>query len=474
MGKTRREFLKASGAGIAVTFMPSAFSLPAKAGKSEGDKEKRRPNILYLHVHDIGRYCQPYGYPVPTPNMQRLAEEGVLFHQAFTAGPTCSPSRASLLTGQLPHSCGMMGLTGPVFKRRGFKLNDPKQHIVNTLKKAGYRSSLIGIQHVARRAKELGYDEMVRLADVDEETKKKGGKFIFNEKVGKTAVKWLGNTPKEPFFVSVGFEMTHRHFIEPGPNEDPRYCRPPEPIPNTAQTRRDMAGFKACVRFLDEKYGEVLQALEKNGLKDNTLVICTTEHGIAFPTMKCNLTDHGIGVMLIMRGPGGFTGGRVVDAMVSQIDIFPTVCELLGIETPGWVQGKSFMPVIRGEVDEINEQIISEVTYHGVYEPKRAVRTKRWKYIKRFGGRQKPVSWNCDPGPGKDLWLEHGWDERFVPDEYLYDLMFDPMERDNLFYSPDPEIKKILEQMRARLEKSMKETADPLLKGPVPDPAIES
>ena len=93
----------------------------------------RRPNILYIHSHDTGRYVQPYGHAIPTPHIQRLAEEGVLFRKAFCAAPTCSPSRASLLTGQHAHNSGMLGLA-----HRGFKLNDYKQHWLYTLRGLGY------------------------------------------------------------------------------------------------------------------------------------------------------------------------------------------------------------------------------------------------------------------------------------------------------------------------------------------------
>ena len=101
------------------------------------------PNILYLHSHDTGRYIQPYGYAVPTPHIQKLAEEGILFRQAYCAAPTCSPSRASLLTGQCPHSNGMLGLA-----HRGFALNDYHRHILHTLRPAGYFSAEVGTQAI--------------------------------------------------------------------------------------------------------------------------------------------------------------------------------------------------------------------------------------------------------------------------------------------------------------------------------------
>ena len=125
-----------------------------------------RPNILYLHSHDTGRYVQPYGYPVPTPNIQHLADQGVLFRQAFCAAPVCSGSRASLLTGQSTHATGMLGLA-----HRGWRLSHPERHIVHPLREAGYWSCMIGEQHVSVDPNEVGYDRVVavdtnRVSDV--------------------------------------------------------------------------------------------------------------------------------------------------------------------------------------------------------------------------------------------------------------------------------------------------------------------
>ena len=415
----------------------------------------RYPNILYIHSHDTGRYVQPYGHAVPTPNIQRLAEEGVLFRQAFCANPTCSPSRASLLTGKWAHSCGMLGLVN-----RGFSMSDYSQHIVHTLRDgAGYHSVLSGLQHVAKDPAQIGYD---RILDGERSP----------EKVVSRTVDFLEHAPPQPFFLDVGFFVTHREFPEPGPDEDPRYCLPPAPMPDTPENRYDMAAYKASARILDNSIGAVLDALNENGLAKNTLVICTTDHGLAFPGMKCNLTDHGIGVMLIMRGPGGFTGGKVCDAMVSHIDVLPTICDLLEIVAPEGVQGNSMMPLIRGEVEAIHDEIFAEVNYHAAYEPQRTVRTQRWKYIRRYSDRQKPVLPNCDGSPTKDVWLQHGWQDRYVAPEQLYDLIFDPNETHNLI--SDSAVTPVLEDMRHRLDHWMLETDDPLLHGPVlPDPGAE-
>jgi arylsulfatase A-like enzyme len=155
--------------------------------------------------------------------------------------------------------------------------------------------------------------------------------------------------------------------------------------------------------------------------------------------------------------------------MVSQTDVFPTLCDLLDIAPPEWLTGVSFVPVLKGEADEINDAIFAEVTYHAAYEPKRAVRTQRYKYIRRFGTRTRPVMPNCDDSPSKDVWLEKGWRNRPVPFEELFDLVFDPQERNNL--AEKAAYADILTDMRGRLNTWMLDTRDPLLEGSVRAPS---
>jgi N-sulfoglucosamine sulfohydrolase len=189
---------------------------------------------------------------------------------------------------------------------------------------------------------------------------------------------------------------------------------------------------------------------------------------MAFPGAKATLTDRGIGVMLIMRGPGGFRGGKASDAMVSHIDIFPTICELVGIGPPDWVQGRSLMPVIRGETEQIRDAIFAEATYHAAYEPQRCIRTPRYKYVRRFDGRTRPVLANTDDSPSKDVWLQAGWPANLVAPEQVYDLVLDPDEACNLAGSPRGD--DLAGELRPRLQTWMEHTGDPLLRGPVPPP----
>ena len=124
------------------------------------------------------------------------------------------------------------------------------------------------------------------------------------------------------------------------------------------------------------------------------------------------------------------------------------------------------MPLVRGEADEINDEVYSEVTYHAAYEPKRAVRTRRWKYIRRFGDRDRPVLSNIDRSPSKTLWIENGWGDRPVAEEYLFDLLFDPNEAHNI--AGEERSIPVLEDMRRRLDDWMQRTDDPIVAGPVP------
>ncbi len=422
----------------------------------------KKPNVLYLQCHDHGRYIQPYGYSVPTPNLQRLASEGTLFRNAFCANPTCSPSRASLLTGRWPHSNGMYGLA-----HRGFRLDNYSQHLVQFLKQHGYHCVLnsSGAQHVAKKDVEkiIGYDEIL--------DKNFPGKYAASKKVAE----WLKQSFSEPFFMSVGYGNTHRAFPEPARDSaltDPNYVRPPEPIPDTPETRYDMATFNTAAKEQDEEMGNVLKTLEDADLLSNTIVIATTDHGVAFPRMKCNLEDSGIGVYLILRGPG-VPAGKVIDGMASHVDIFPTLCDMLSLDPPEWLQGTSLTPMIAGDADEVRDELFAEVNYHAAEQPMRAVRTKRWKYIKRYYEREVPVLPNCDSSPSKDLWLKHGWDKRPEPRESLYDLVFDPVENNNL--AKNPEYADVLRDMRGRLKKWMEETDDPLLHQkhpPAPEGAV--
>src|SRR6187397_165847 len=232
----------------------------------------------------------------------------------------------------------MLGLA-----HRGYRLADYDHHLVHTLRGAGYTSTLIGEQHLSPDPLDIGYDHIVEIDSTHA------------EKIAPATAALLRDAPKEPFFLSVGFFETHRDYFEPTSVRDALYSLPPANLPDTPETRRDMAAYKASARSLDQGVGAVLNALDEAELAENTLVIFTTDHGLPFPGAKATLTDRGLGVLLIMRGPGGFHGGRVSDALVSQIDLFPTLCEAAGIAAPDHLQGRSLLPLVRGDAREVND-----------------------------------------------------------------------------------------------------------------------
>jgi len=211
---------------------------------------------------------------------------------------------------------------------------------------------------------------------------------------------------------------------------------------------------------MDDSYGAVLAALERNGLAENTLVCCFTDHGLQFPRNMCNLTDQGIAVYLVIRGPG-FTSGAVIDSLVSLIDLAPTVCNVAEIDIPAQVQGSSLLPLVSGKTANLRDELFAEINYHAAYEPTRCVRTDRYKYIRRYDQRDRLVLPNADDTPSKQFLLDHDWRDQPRSQEMLYDLIYDPHEAANL--AEHPEMADVLNDFRSRLDTWMRKTDDPLL-----------
>lgn len=407
-------------------------------------------NFIYVHTHDSGRYMQPYGIAADNPNLMRFAREGFLFRQAHCTAPTCSSSRTGMLTGMAPHSSGMFGLA-----HRGFHMNDFNLHLAHHLHEHGYYTALAGTQHEAISMDLLDYDETFRKKDPDT---RKDSLASLNAALDFLRSKRNGD---KPFFLAFGMKSTHLVYEENHEIEED-YLMTPFPIVNTKETRHDYANYLQSLRTADYCVGAILDEVEKLGLKDDTVIMFTTDHGISFPDCKTTLKDTGTGVALMFTGAGIKHGSS--DAIVSHVDVFPTICDILGVEKPERLQGKSLMPIMNGETDKINDYIFSEVTYHAAYEPMRAVRTDRYKYIRLFGDLKKPLT-NIGDHESKDIYITSPYVYIDRDREQLYDLVADPVERINMVNYP--EYKEIYEELKAVLEKWMKDTNDPLLDGPI-------
>lgn len=437
-------------------------------------------NVVYLHAHDAGRYVQPYGFPFENPNLMAFAREGVLFRKAFCMAPTCGPSRAALTSGQYPHQVGMYGLPGG----QGWLFDDYGKHLVQQFNGWGYLTVLAGVQHEASHADFscIGYQ---RVLEEEAPARAQAGE-CYPETIDKVESFLATHDRDQPFFLSVGIDEPHRdnlkreelnlqgeanrftktRFYDPD-KLDWRYTAPPPWLPDLPEIRKEMESYREGVRIMDEYMGRVLYALRHNGFDTDTLVIVTSDHGIEFPGGKMGLSDQGTQVMLMIRGPEGtpFRGGQVVEPMVTHLDLYPTLCELLGKDVSHKLGGKSLVPLAGGEVEALHEATFAEQTYHGGLEPLRSVRTERYKYIRRHfpsGPRMR----HC--GPTTPVMEAAGWYDRDLGTDELFDLYLDPMEACNR--ADDPGYAAIKAGLAARLEAWMAETGDPFPEGAFPDP----
>lgn len=423
-------------------------------------------NVIYIHTHDSGRILSPYGCAAPTPSLSEFAKDATLFRQAYCVSPTCSPSRAALLTGTYPHENGMLGLA-----QRGFTL-DYEKHLVPFLNKHGFHSVLCGIQHEAgwyldheNGAKLLGYQEDLTNPTDGYRQEDMG---TWDLKNADTAVDYLHSyDKKKPLFLSFGMYSTHRRYPDViDPEIDVNQVTPPYPIPDTKETRIDHARYLTSAKCADTCIGKVLQALKDTDLYEDSIIIFTTDHGLANPFSKCTLFDSGIGVSLLMRTPNSCTKGQAVDHLVSHIDVFPTLCDLLQLEKPKWLRGTSFAnSFVDAQADTRNE-IYAEVSYHTSYEPIRCVRNNRYKYIRYYDTSYLKMNVsNIDESLTKDYFMNHDLTKRVKYKEALYDTLYDMGERCNLI--ENEEVSAIVKDLSDKLELHMKETNDPLCNGEI-------
>ncbi len=389
-----------------------------------------------------------------SPNLDRLAAEGVRFANCYSASTPCSPARGCLMTGRYAHCNGQIGLT-----HRGFPLPDEEKTIVDHLNAAGYLTAHIGLQHER-------HDPLANRYQVnDQET-------THCEAVAQKAATFLRGRAEEggaPFYLNAGFFEVHLPFERPEYRpDDPAAVLVPGWLPDSPRVREELARFNGAIRFMDEAVGVILDALRETGLERDTLVMFTTDHGMAFPRAKGTLYDPGIGVALILRPPPGLDrAGLVVDDLVSHIDIAPTFLDAAGVPIPNSIQGRSFWGLLADGDYEPRECVFAEKNFHDCYDPVRCVRTQHYKYLRSFETRPKVIiSTDIRRSPASDeMWP---WAAEPREAEELYDLRADPLEMKNI--AAGPEAASVREELAARLDEWMQQTADPLLTGPLPAP----
>lgn len=416
-------------------------------------------NIVYLHCHDAGRWLSPYGCPVRTPQLAAFARTALRFDEAHCAAPTCSPSRVAMLTGLSPHEAGMVGLA-----HRGFAMTRPERHLAVRLRAHGYETALAGIQHEWAFQAPLPYEHVLPRESPQGVSSPENDWFVATR-----AAAFLRERRRDrPLFLSCGFYFPHRVFPPVEVERLPTADALPAGLPDVPPVRDDFAGYATAVSRMDDALGLVMRAVEETCPKEETVVLFTTDHGPAFPGMKCRLGAAGTGVALLLRTPDLARPGVATAELVSQIDLYPTLGDYAGLE-PLAGEGRSLRPLLRGGSLAARPGVFSEVSFHVAYEPMRAVRTMTHLYVRRFDLGNHPAMANVDEGPAKRWCEAHGQLGAPVLEEELYDLRLDPGETTDL--AADPAHAEVLRELRMQLAGWMERTSDPLRLGKVPAPA---
>ena len=421
-----------------------------------------KPNIILFISHDQGQFLGCYDTPatpnsLQTPNLDKLAKDGIRFTNYFCTAPQCSPSRGSIQTSLYPHQNGLMGLVN-----RGWSLPSSNKTIPMYLRESGYSTHLIGLQHEARDVNTLGYDSFSkRMKDYKYDTDR-----MFSEYES-----FLENhrNDEKPFYLNIGTIEIHRPFIIWSQANDNYSVKVPPFLPDNDKVRKDLSLFYGIINPVDEAIGKIIEVLERTGLREKTLFIYTTDHGSPFPRAKCTLYDPGIKTLLIMNCSNQilFKGGKVFDQMISNIDLMPTLLDFIGAEIPENIEGKSFLPVLKDPTVLFRSEIFTEKNFHEIYDPLRSVRTKEFKYIRNFEPSEYLYQIPLD--------IERGLSGQGLKDkikmkranEELYDLKNDPNEDTNLIN--DLAYEAVIIELRQALTNWMKKTNDPLLKGKIKD-----
>jgi len=451
-GKTfsRRSFLASVGAAAVA---PGALLRRAVEGE---EKDGNRPNLVMVlsddhTITDTGCYGSK---AVRTPNIDRLAREGMRFDCAFTPTAMCVPSRASLYTGLYPMRHGAWPNHSRVY--------DNTRSLPHYLKPLGYRVAVAGKTHF-RPTELFPFEVLCSPGDVTNLRLAAVEKFIEAAKSG-------------PFCLFVCTSDPH----VPWPEEseyDPAKTDMPPYLLDTPATRKWMTRYYSEVSRADRLLGAVDKLLARHGLTDKTLLVYSSDQGGQWPYAKWNLYDASIRVPFVARWPGKVRPGTGTEAMVSFVDVAATWIDLAGGKPPAALDGRSFAGVLTGRADTHHEAIFATSSRDGNMNnyPMRAIRTKTHKYILNLApdreysthitkspklnraGREYIPEWaeraKADAAAAK---LYHGYLRR--PPEELYDLRVDPHERNNL--AADPKHRQLTASLRKRLEAWMKRQGD--------------
>ncbi|MYC64981.1 MAG: sulfatase [Acidobacteriia bacterium] len=407
-------------------------------------------NFLIFIADDQGEGdLSIYGHPtLRTPNIDRLAREGMRFDNAFLTISSCSPSRSSILTGRYPHSTGAEDLHMP--------LPADQTTMARRLRRENYYNVSVGKWHLGD-AEQNHWDVVVDCA----------GKETAAE-----AIKALSERPMDrPFFFWVASKDPHRPFDEnaiPNPHRPADVVVPPY-LPDHPLIRQDLALYYDEVTRFDTHVGEILAELGRQGVLDSTLIAYVSDNGMPFPRAKTTLYDSGIRTPMIVRLPGTVPAGSVQKGLFSVVDLAPTLLDVAGYGLDS-AQGASAAAMLRNPEASGREAIYAEANWHDFEQFTRAVRTERFLLVRNYYW-EKPL-WNSVDSINSITWSGYLQAQRagrlteaqeFLfreprPYEELYDLQVDPMSLRNL--SDDPAYAAELNQLRTLMDNWRVDTKD--------------
>lgn len=457
--------------------------------------EEERPNILIVISDDQSfPHASAYGAKfVNTPAFDRIAREGILFINGWAPSPGCSPSRAAMLTGRYPWQIEEAGTHASLF---------PKKYVVmpDLLEAAGYWVGFTGKGWAPGEAREWSRNP-AGPAFQDKKNEPPHAHIVDIDYAANFEA-FLDQRPEgAPFYFWLGTAEPHRAFekgagLKTGKN--PADVEVPAYLPDTAEVRSDFLDYAVEIEWMDLHLGRAIAMLEERGELDRTLIIVTSDQGLAFPRAKANLYKDGLHVPLAMRWGAKAPPGREVRDLVNLIDLKPTILEAAGVEHPGEypMTGRSIMNILTssesGIVDPSRDATYAGRERHSSSRwenqgyPQRAIRTHQYLYIRNFApdrwpagtpqridsGKLSPMHagyHDIDAAPTLDVMTQNADDPSFArflelsvgkrPAEELYDIVKDPGNIRNL--ALEEEFRDVAESLRERLMDFLKETGDP-------------
>ena len=433
---------------------------------TEKSVERSRPNFIFADDMNWDD-CGAYGHPtIQTPNIDQLAMEGMQFTQAFLTTSSCSPSRASMITGKYPHNTDAEQLHWPL----------PEGHItfVEKLKEVGFWTGLAGKYHLGDAVRSH-FDSIMEVGTAGFQLGKDGRQQRM-EGDGSGCESWVQllkcRPENRPFFLWFAAVDPHRPYdknIIPSPHKPEDVIVPPY-LPDNLKVREDLALYYDEISRMDDYVGKVIAELDRQGIGDNTMILFISDNGRPFPRDKTTLYEGGIKTPWIVKWPLKVEPGTVNKNLISSIDIAPTLLKLAGIQVVKNFEGFDFSPLLFDENASVRNKIYAEDHWHDFEDYTRAVRTNQFKYIKNF----YPDLPNTPPadafrGDTYQSMLSLNEQNKLnkaqlrcfeIPraEEELYDILRDPFELNNL--ANIKEYQGVLIILRTNLEEIRNQTND--------------